>query len=90
MPSSPSGVPPTFGDWPQSAPGVWQVRCGSRFYQVEEAPEGFRVMVSHIQSSWIGPQGHVAGWGRPPYFATGQEAVNAAVAHHTRTFGGAA
>ena len=90
MPSSPSGVPHAFGDWPQTAPGVWQVRRGSRFYQVEETPEGFRLMVSHIQSSWIGPQGHVAGWGRPPYFATGQEAVDAAVAHYTRSSGGAA
>ncbi|MFH1530867.1 MAG: hypothetical protein ABIK09_09070 [Pseudomonadota bacterium] len=81
-------VPTTLDDWPQLRPGVWQIRLpGSRLYQIETTPEGFRCMISHIQSSWIGPQGRPSGWGQPPYFATGQEAVDAAVAHFAQSTG---
>lgn len=86
--TDPREVPRLVTDWPQPLPGIWRVHLRyNQLYQIEQAPEGFRLLAFREHPFWIGPEGLSTGCGLPnkaPHFTTSQEAADAAVAHFAR------
>ena len=82
-------VPARIADWPHPRPGVWLLQVhGGHVYRIGQEPKGFLLMALNERGLWIGPGGHTNNWGPPPFFATAQDAVDAAVEHFTWMFDG--